>query len=199
VCGITNQEDALKAVYYGAWAIGFIFYKKSARYVSPSKARKIVEALPPFITPVGVFVNQSEKAVKEICRFTRIHTIQFHGDERPVYCKHFQGFSLIKAFRISTFIDFQRISKYKVDAYLFDTYSEESQGGTGQTFDWALLNKCKFEKPFILAGGLNAANIAEALTAVSPYAVDVSSGVEKAPGIKSPPRIRSFFQALPKI
>ena len=98
VCGITNTEDALKAVYYGASAIGFIFHKKSPRYISPSKAKKIVEALPPFVVPVGVFVDQSEKAVKDICRFTRIRTVQFHGDEKPVYCKRFTDYKIMLKF-----------------------------------------------------------------------------------------------------
>lgn len=196
ICGITNVEDALKASYYGAWAVGFIFYKKSPRYISPSKARKIIEALPPFVTPVGVFVDQSEKAVKDVCRFARIKTVQFHGEETPVYCKRFGDYKIIKAFSVSSFIDIKRISKYKVDAYLFDTYSPDEKGGTGKTFDWDILNHYKFEKPVILSGGLNAETITPALKTLTPYAIDVSSGVEKSPGIKSPQLIRTFFETL---
>ncbi len=196
ICGITNIEDALKVVYYGAWAVGFVFYKKSPRYVSPSKARKIIEALPPFVTPVGVFVDQSEKAVKDVCGFTRIKTVQFHGEESPLYCKRFGSYKIIKAFRVSSFIDIQRISKYKVDSYLFDTYTEEEKGGSGKPFDWDILNHYKFEKPVILSGGLNANNIKQALKILNPYAIDVSSGVEKSPGIKDPKQIRSFFETL---
>ncbi len=196
ICGITNNEDAQKAVYYGAWSVGFVFYKKSPRYVSPSKARKIIEALPPFITPVGVFVDQSEKAVKDVCHFTRIKTVQFHGEERPLYCKRFSAFKIIKAFRVSTFIDIKNVSKYKVDAYLFDAYSEIDKGGTGQAFDWDILNHYKFERPVILSGGLKSENVNQALSIFSPYAVDLCSGLEKSPGIKSPKLIRDFFHSL---
>ena len=195
VCGVTNVEDALKAVYYGAWAIGFIFTKKSPRYISPSRARKIIEALPPFVTPVGVFVDQSERAVRDICKFTRIHTVQFHGEEKAVYCKRFGDFKVIKAFRIGEYFPADQIKKYKVDAYLFDTYEKGAAGGTGKVFNWDVLKEHKIEKPIILSGGLNAQNIQEALSVTKPFAVDVSSSVEKSPGIKNPRLIRAFFDA----
>lgn len=195
VCGITNVEDAKKAVYYGAWAVGFIFSKKSPRFVSASRARKIIEALPPFVTPVGVFVDQSERAVRDICKFTRIQTLQFHGDEKPVYCKRFGDFKIIKAFRIGEYFPIDMISKYKVDAYLFDTFKEGVSGGTGETFNWDLLKDQKITKPIILSGGLNSQNIQKALDVIKPYAVDVSSSVEKSPGIKDPRLIRTFFDA----
>ncbi len=196
VCGITNTEDALKAVYYGAWAVGFIFHKKSPRYVSPSKARRIIEALPPFVVPVGVFVDQSEKAVKDICRFTRIHTVQFHGEEKPVYCKRFADYKIIKAFRIGGYFPFEQLKKYKVDAFLFDTYQEGVEGGTGKTFNWKVLVGQKFDKPIILSGGLSAENLQKALDMVAPQAIDVSSSLEKSPGIKSPRLIRNFFEVV---
>src|SRR3989338_7876056 len=125
VCGITNSADALKAVYYGAWAVGFIFTKKSPRYVSPSKARKIIESLPPLVTPVGVFVDQSERAVRDICKFTKINTVQLHGDETPVYCRRLKDMKVIKAFRISESYPADLINSYTVDAYLFDTYDDK--------------------------------------------------------------------------
>jgi len=193
VCGITNIEDAQKAAYYGAWAIGFIFTKKSPRYVSPSRARKIVESLPPFVTPVGVFVDQAERAVRDICKFTRIRTVQFHGDETAVYCKRFGDFKVIKAFRIGEYFPVDIINNYKVDAYLFDTYLEGQKGGTGEVFNWDILSGQKLDKPVILSGGLNSQNIQNALNTVKPYAADVSSGVEKSPGIKDPRLIRAFF------
>jgi len=193
VCGITNVEDALKAAYYGAWALGYVFTKKSKRYISPSRARKIIEALPPFVTPVGVFVDQSEKAIRDICNFTRIKTIQFHGDENAIFCKRFSDFKLIKAFRIGEYFPIEQISKFKVDAFLFDTYQEGENGGTGKTFNWEILREQKIERPFILSGGLNASNIQKALSDIKPYAIDVSSGVEKSPGIKDPRLIREFF------
>lgn len=196
ICGITNVEDAQKAVYYGAGAVGFIFHKNSPRYVSPSKVRKIVEALPPFVTPVAVFVNHNERAVKDICNFTNIHTVQFHGTEEPQYCKRFRGYKVIKAFRIQDYRSLANLSSYKVDAYLFDTYVENQEGGTGQKFNWEVLKDKTFDHPIILAGGLNPENIAEAVTIVKPFAVDVSSGVEQTPGIKNHKLIRDLFVAL---
>lgn len=196
ICGITNEGDALKAVECGAWALGFIFYKESPRYISPSKARVIVEALPPFVTPVGVFVNHSKGAVREICRLTRIRTVQFHGDETPSYCKHFKDCKIIKAFRVDQNFDFKSIDQYMVDAYLFDTYHENSFGGTGKTFNWGLLNNKTFPKPFILSGGLNPNNIQEAIRQVHPFAVDVSSGVEESPGKKDYLKIKDFINAM---
>lgn len=188
ICGITNHEDAQKAMYYGAYAAGFIFHKKSPRYVSPSKARKLIEALPPFIVPVGVFVDLKEKAVRDICQFTRIRTVQFHGEETPLYCKRFTDYKIIKAFRVNDMFDPVGVRKYKVDAYLFDTYQENVIGGTGKTFNWEVLKGHKFEKPVILSGGLTAENVADAIGSVNPYAVDVSSGVEKTPESKTPAR-----------
>lgn len=193
ICGITNQDDALKAAYYGAYAVGFIFYKKSPRYVSPSKARKIIETLPPFVVPVGVFVDLKENAVREICKFTRIKTVQFHGEEKPVYCKRFADYKIIKAFRVNDLFDFTSVIKYKVDAYLFDTYQENVLGGTGKTFNWGLLKKQKFDKPVILSGGLTAENVKTGITEIKPYAVDISSGLEKSPGIKDASKIREFM------
>lgn len=196
VCGITNLEDALKVVYYGADAIGFIFHKKSPRYVSPSKARKIIEGLPPFVTPVGVFVNQKERAVRDVCKFTRISTVQFHGDEDTVYCKRFKDFKIIKAFRIGLDFSPMMVNKYKVDAVLFDAYQEDLYGGTGKTFKWDLIKNEKVNKPVILSGGLNPENIFEGIETIKPFGVDVSSGVEKMPGIKNPKLIRAFFEAI---
>ena len=196
ICGITNSEDLKKAVYYGAWAVGFVFYKKSPRYASPSKVRKLIEELPPFITPVGVFVDQSERAVKDICKFTRLSAVQFHGNESTVYCKRFKDYKIIKAFRVNEFFPFETVNQYKVDAYLFDTFKDDELGGTGQVFDWKLLENQKFNRPLILSGGLNTENVAKAIEHVKPYAVDVSSGVEKSPGIKNPRLIRSFFDVV---
>lgn len=196
ICGITNTEDALKAVYYGAYAVGFIFTKKSPRYVSPSKAKKIIEALPPFVTPVGVFVNQSERAVRDICKFTRLGAVQFHGEENTVYCKRFKDYKIIKAFKVNEFFDFEMVRKYKVDAFLFDTFKEGVDGGTGEAFNWDLIKTLKFDKPVILSGGLNSQNVVRAIKDVNHYALDVSSGVEKSPGIKNPKLIREFFNAI---
>ncbi|MBF0478539.1 MAG: phosphoribosylanthranilate isomerase [Candidatus Omnitrophica bacterium] len=196
ICGITNHEDAQKAAYYGAWAVGFIFHKKSPRYISPSKARKLIEALPPFITPVGVFVDLSERAVREVCNFTRIKTIQLHGKETPQYCKRMKDYKIIKAFRVDPLFNFTAIKEYAVDAYLFDSYKEGVEGGTGEVFNWDLLKNIKFEKPIILSGGINADNVRQAVDSVNPYAIDVSSSLEKSPGVKDARKIREFFDAL---
>ncbi len=198
ICGITSIEDAQMALNAGASALGFIFDKKSPRYVSPSKVRPIIEALPPFVTPVGVFVNGSEHAVRDICRLARIATVQFHGEESPGYCKRFKHFKIIKAFRVNDFFDFKSVLQYKVDAYLFDTFSEAAAGGTGKTFNWDLLKNHKFDKPVILSGGLNPENVRQAVDTLAPYAVDVSSGVEKSPGVKGYQLVQAFFTALRK-
>lgn len=196
ICGITSIEDAQMAVAAGASALGFIFHKKSPRYISPSKVRPIVEALPPFVTPVGVFVDGSTHAVRDICRLARIATVQFHGEESPGYCKSFSHFKIIKAFRVSDVFDFKSVLQYKVDAYLFDTFQEDTQGGTGKTFNWELLKNYKFDKPVILSGGLNPENVRQAIEAVHPYAVDASSGVEKSPGVKGYQLIQAFFGSI---
>ncbi|MCA9405041.1 MAG: phosphoribosylanthranilate isomerase [Candidatus Omnitrophica bacterium] len=198
ICGITNHEDAQKAAFYGAWAVGFIFYKKSPRYISPSRAKKLIDALPPFITPVGVFVNQKEGAVRDVCRFTGISTLQFHGDEEPAFCHRFaQKNKVIKAFRVGDDFSFAKTARYnKVHAFLFDAHKEGEYGGTGESPDWKFIAMQKIEKPYILSGGLTPNNLQEALSVLSPYAVDVSSGVEKSPGIKDPRKIRAFFDVL---
>lgn len=194
ICGITSIADAKIAVDAGASSIGFIFHKKSPRYISPSKVRPIVESLPPFVTPVGVFVDLSVHAVRDICRMARIATVQFHGEETPGYCKSFSHFKVIKAFRMKEFFELKKILPYKVDAYLFDTFAEDAEGGTGKTFNWDLLKGQKFDKPWILSGGLNPQNVREAIDTLRPYGVDVSSGVEKAPGVKDYRMLNAFCQ-----
>ena len=197
ICGITNQEDALKAASLGAWALGFIFYKRSPRYIGPYKAKKIIDQLPPFIIPVGVFVNQKEGAVKEIVNFCGIKTIQFHGEETPAYCQRFKNFKVIKAFRVDKKIDLDQLKSYEADAFLFDAFTEDSYGGSGKTFNWSLIKGAKnLQKPIILSGGLHYNNISAAVLEVKPYAVDVSSGVEESPGKKSEHSMREFLNRV---
>ena len=197
ICGITNKEDAFKAVSLGAWALGFVFYEKSPRYVSPSKVRAIVKELPPFITPIGVFVNQRQGTIEKIAEFCRIKTLQFHGDELPNFCHRFRKYKIIKAFRINENFDFRRISKYQVNGYLFDAYQEDQFGGTGKTFRWELLRGItQSYRTIILSGGLTPRNIAYAIRKVTPYAVDVSSGVEESPGKKSERLLKQFFKVV---
>lgn len=194
ICGITNDEDALKAAALGAWALGFIFYKQSPRHIGAFKARKIIHRLPPFVTPVGVFVNHKEGAVKDIANFCGLRTLQFHGDETPEYCRRFPDYKVIKAFRVSKDYDVGILKQYPVSAFLFDTFTEAIYGGTGKPFPWDLIKKAKdFGVPIILSGGLNPDNILEAVEAVRPYAVDVNSGVEESPGIKNEKLLKELF------
>ncbi len=199
ICGITRLEDALMAAKHGAWAVGFIFYKKSPRYISPFKAKKIIQALPPFVTPVGVFVDQKEGAVMDIVRFCGIRTVQFHGQETPAYCKRFRqkGFSVIKAFRVEGAAIPADVKVYEANAILLDAYVEGVPGGTGKTFNWSVAKKIKgLGVPVILSGGLHYNNVVQAIEDVKPYAVDVSSGVEEQdkPGVKNDRSVRVFCE-----
>ena len=196
ICGITNKDDALAAAKLGAWALGFIFYKQSPRYVSPFKAKKIIDELPPFVTPVGVFVNLKEGAVMDIAEFCGISTLQLHGDESPQYCRRLKKFKLIKAFRVKEDFNISGLGEYPVSAYLFDGHEKGVFGGTGKTFDWEVIKDKKIPKPVILSGGLSPENVAGAVRGLSPYAVDVSSGVEKEPGKKDYGKMEIFLRNL---
>jgi len=199
VCGITNEKDALKAASLGAWAVGFIFYKKSPRAISPFKAKKIIDELPPFVTPVGVFVNQNAGAMKDIIGHTGLRVVQLHGDEDHHYCNRLRRYNvkIIKAFRVGPSFDPRVIEQYKVDAYLFDTYSEDAMGGTGKTFDWNMIRDIKSSNvPIILSGGLNSQNVIEPVNGLKPYAVDVNSGVEESPGKKDHGKMKNFIDVV---
>lgn len=199
ICGITQDEDGKKAAALGAWAVGFIFHKKSPRYVGPFKAKKIVGALPPFVTPVGVFVDAKYGAIMDIVEFCGIKTVQFHGSESPEFCNRFKakGYKVIKAFRVSDGFDLAAVKAYQADAYLFDAFDRDQHGGTGKTFDWEKVRGAKsLGKPIILSGGLHSQNVKAAIEAVGPYAVDVSSGVEEAPGKKSERLMKDFFNQI---
>ena len=197
ICGITNKEDALLAAELGAWAVGFIFYKKSPRYISPYKAKKIIDALPPFVTPVAVFVNQNEGAIKDIMDFCGFNILQLHGDETPQVCGRLsKKYRVIKALRLKEGFNFSGIGEYPASAFLLDTFQPDAFGGSGQAFNWDLVKDRQFPKPVILSGGLNPENVAEAVATVHPYAVDVSSGVEKEPGKKDRLKLEIFFQKM---
>lgn len=197
ICGITNQDDASAAVDLGVDALGFIF-AKSPRRIDPEEARVIIASLPPFISTMGVFVNEDPSKVREIVEFCNLDLIQFHGEESPDICSEFMPRS-IKAFHLKDESSLEQIEPYcgKVRALLFDTYSKEKRGGTGKTFDWGLALKGKaFGVPVILSGGLSPANIKEAVSAVRPYAVDVNSGVEISPGKKDPALMKQLMEAI---
>ena len=199
VCGITNEKDALKAANLGAWALGFIFYKKSPRFISPYKAKKIIEQLPPFVTPVGVFVNHNLGAMRDIIGHCGLRVVQLHGDEDHHFCHRLRRYNVkvIKAFRVGEDFTPAIIEPYKVDAYLFDTLSQEAYGGTGKNFDWSLLKDIKSANvPIILSGGLNSQNVIEPVNHLKPYAVDVNSGVELAPGQKDHGKVKEFIDIV---
>jgi len=195
VCGITNERDALWAVKLGVNALGFIF-AESPRRVCPGVVKKIISLLPPFISRVGVFVNEDKEKVREIAQTCSLTSLQFHGEESPSYCQEFK-WKVIKSFRVKDEEILKEIPQYKVDAYLLDTYSVNKYGGTGKTFNWEIAQKVKkLGVPIILSGGLNPDNIVRAIIEVKPYAVDVSSGVEKERGKKDYQKLKDFVRKV---
>ncbi len=193
ICGITNLKDAQAAVEGGADALGFVF-AESPRQINPEVAVGIIRSLPPFLTCVGLFVDELPQVVKEIIKECRLDALQFHGGEPPGYCRQFM-IKTIKAFRLRNEDSLEIISHYQVDAYLLDTYREGIPGGTGQSFDWDLALRAKeFSRPIILAGGLRPDNVAEAIGRVRPYGVDVSTGVEAKPGKKDHKKMKEFIE-----
>lgn len=193
ICGITNAEDALLAAGLGADALGFIFYTKSRRGVTIPAAAEICRQLPPFVSRVGVFVDESEPVIREAIAACRLTAVQLHGDEPPSFCRRF-AVPVIKAVRVRDTASISAAAGYEVDALLLDTYTAASHGGTGQTFDWSLAVRAKsLGRPVILSGGLTADNVAGAIRMVQPYAVDVASGVERAPGRKDAVQLGRFI------
>jgi phosphoribosylanthranilate isomerase len=196
ICGITQYEDAKVAVSLGVDALGFIFYPKSPRAIHPLDARDIIRRLPPFVSKVGVFVDDDASTIMNIVKKTGIDTVQLHGNEPPSICEELPV-TLIKAFPVGPGFDLSSFGKYKVNGYLLDTWSESGHGGTGKTFDWSIANSAmqKF-RTIILAGGLGPTNIREALDSVHPYAVEFNSGVEIKPGIKNPHKMRDAISLV---
>lgn len=193
ICGITNVEDALAAVEAGADALGFVFYPPSPRYVAPERVRAIVDRLPPFVTTVGLFVDGSVQTINDIAARCGLDRLQLHGDESPEFCAMVER-PVIKAFRIKAANSLVRLPDYKVSAYLLDAYVEGAlPGGTGASFAWELAVQAKPYGPLILAGGLTPENVETAIRQVSPYGVDVSTGVERAPGLKDHAKVRRFI------
>ena len=200
ICGITNEIDALKAARIGAWALGFIFYKKSPRFISPFKAKQIIQRLPPFVTPVGVFVNHPAGAVRDIINHCGLRAVQLHGDEDHHFCHRLKSYNVkvIKVFRVGENFDPKIVEPFKVDAFLFDTFDPINYGGSGKTFDWNILKQVKssYDVPIILSGGLNAQNVIEPVNELKPYAVDANSGVEESPGKKDHKKMKDFIDIV---
>ncbi|MFH1112529.1 MAG: phosphoribosylanthranilate isomerase [Pseudomonadota bacterium] len=201
ICGITRPEDARAAVAAGAEALGFVFYPPSPRYIDPSAAAEIIAGLPPFVSAVGVFVNHAMQEVREIADRSGIHVIQLHGDESPEECTgHCKP--VIKGFRFNPEEFIPRVLTYPTAGCLVDTGISGQWGGTGVPLDWSLLRDRLQAGPdsvgrrLILAGGLTPDNVGTAISVVRPYAVDVSSGVETAPGKKSEKMIKEFIHAV---
>lgn len=196
ICGITRVEDALAAVEAGADAIGLVFYAKSSRAVSVEQAAEIVQALPPFVTSVGLFVNMPREQLLAVLQQVPLDLLQFHGDESPAECEGY-GRPYIKALRVRPGENVAAAMAPYAGArgILLDTFVEGVPGGTGAAFDWSLVPQ-GVARPIILAGGLEAHNVAAAIRQVRPYAVDVSGGVEASKGIKDAGKIRAFVKSV---
>ena len=192
ICGITREQDALAAAHCSANAVGFVFYAKSPRAVTPTRAAGLMRVLPPFVTSVALFVDADAEVVKHTLAIARADLLQFHGDESPAYCRQF-GVPYLKALRVRPGVDLLQYARDYHDAcgLLLDAYVEGTHGGTGATFDWALIPK-NLPLPVVLSGGLTPENVIAAIKAVRPWAVDVSSGVEFAKGIKDAAKIAAF-------
>ncbi len=196
ICGVTNVADALDAAGAGADMIGLNFYEKSPRYLTLAAAAEIARALPPFVQRVGVFVNPAEEFVTRAIGECGMNLLQFHGDETSEFCTQF-GLMSLKAVRVRDAESLEQLANFQTDAFLLDAYSSGGLGGTGEKFNWELAVAAqKFGKPIFLAGGLTPENVAAAVRRVQPFAVDVSSGVESAPGKKDAAKVRAFIQAV---
>jgi phosphoribosylanthranilate isomerase len=198
ICGITNIDDALAAVDFGADALGFVFFKGSPRYISHNKASRIIRRLPSFVTTIGVFLNEKPVQVEKALALTGIDVVQFHGDEPPEMCDIPRR--VIKAIRVKSLESLDPLIHYrdKVSAFLLDTFTPNVFGGTGQIFNWDIAVYAKQFGRIILAGGLTPANVAVAIDHVSPYGVDVSSGVELEKGKKDHKKMKAFIDKAKK-
>jgi phosphoribosylanthranilate isomerase len=194
ICGITRAVDADVAVEAGANALGFIFWPNSPRFVDPYSARAIAGTLPPFVVPVGVFVNQPVEYVKGVAALVGLGAVQLHGDEDAAYLARVRQ-PVIKAVSVSDASD--QLDQWSPRTMLLlDVRDPVARGGTGRTIDWAAAASIAKRRRSLLAGGLTPDNVAEAITLVQPYGIDVSSGVERSPGVKDPARIRALFEAV---
>lgn len=199
ICGITNLDDALMAVECGAEELGFNFYEKSPRYISPVEAAKIIGQLPTEIVKIGLFVNENKQRICDVASVASLSAIQLHGDESRELMSTLRrttGLKLIKAIRVKPDIDFRDGLDFDADFILLDSFSVSEYGGSGLRFDWGLIEGMQTLRPNLyLAGGLTPKNVAKAISQVQPYAVDVASGVETSPGEKDAVKVRQFIEA----
>jgi len=200
VCGITNLNDARASLEAGAYALGFNFYPQSPRYIAPLQAARIIQQLPNSVLAVGVFVNELDsEAIQTVAKTTGIQAAQLHGDESPSFCKSLNDLFVIKALRVGDGFDPAGAARFETGAILLDALSAGVFGGSGKTLDWTVAARTKeFVHKLFLAGGLNATNVGQAIQTVQPYAVDVCSGVESAPGRKDPAKLSAFMEAIQK-
>jgi len=197
ICGLTRLEDAQRAVELGAAALGFNFYPPSPRYIEPAAARAIVRQLPPFVTAVGVFANETDAChVISLARQAGVAAVQMHGPGFPALHELLSAYTLVVAVAVREGFKPEELGRFKPSAYLLDAFDPDRLGGTGKTFDWNVAREALHYGPIILAGGLTPENVAQAVREVRPFAVDVASGVESAPGIKDPAKLRAFFAAV---
>ena len=195
ICGITNVFDARFAIESGADLIGFVFYKRSPRYVSPSTVKDILKKIPQDSVTVGVFVNEISETMVSIYRFCGLHTLQLHGQESLNQVEQLGGINLIKAFALNTEHDLKQLEKFRDYTLLIDSPSNE-YGGTGKTANWELARTAASNYRIFLAGGLNSENVADSIRVVKPYGVDVSSGVEKVKGVKDSMKVKNFIEII---
>jgi phosphoribosylanthranilate isomerase len=199
ICGITTPEDAEHAAALGVWAIGLNFWPRSARRIDPGTAAEIAAMVKRQVEVVGVFVNPTLAHIAATAEAVGLTMIQFHGDEGPAFCAETArrtGCKVIKAARVHSGADIQALATFHVDYHLLDSHVPGERGGTGETFAWELARKHRGRVPLILSGGLTPENVGEAITTVRPFAVDVASGVESAPGRKDPDKVASFVRAV---
>jgi phosphoribosylanthranilate isomerase len=199
ICGITREQDLRAVANSGADAIGLVFYEKSPRHVSVQQAAELMRLVPPFVTAVGLFVNPTVDYVRQVLTKASLDVLQFHGEESPEFCQQF-GKPYLKAIRVKAGVDLVECAARYASAQglLLDAFVEGTQGGTGESFDWALIPQ-DLLLPVILSGGLHAGNVAEAVKQVRPYAVDVSSGVEASKGIKDAAKVAAFINEVKQI
>jgi phosphoribosylanthranilate isomerase len=198
VCGMTNLDDAAHAADHGAWAIGLIHHRDSPRFVEPAVAEEIGAALKRRCEIAGVFVNSTLEEVVDAADRENLTLLQFHGEEGPSFCieaARRTGAKVMKAMRVTSAADVQAAEAFRTDLHLFDAYWHGIHGGTGKSFDWDLVAKRRSKVPMVLAGGLTAENVAAAIDRLKPYAVDVVSGVEAAPGRKDHAKVEAFLEA----